>query len=319
MIRCFLLTLVLAAGATLPARPVADGLAPGGRVLLDAHNCYPYDGRFADRLDRALATGIPLAIEQDLAWYLDPGTGLARSIVTHGTPYSGAEPTMREHFFERIRPMVETALRENRTEVWPIITLNLDFKTLEPEHLQSVWNLLGEYESWLTTAERPATEGQIAVLNVRPVLVLTGDQVEQQAAFYDRVPAGGTLRLFGAIPRPVKGAPPIPPVRTNYRRWSNNPWSVVEPEGQPKSGGWTPEDEARLVSAVRAAHDAGLWIRFYTLNGHDPADVSGGWSASYNFGSLAAAQERWRAAIKAGVDFVAVDQYEEFAKVLKSP
>ena len=72
MIRCFLLTFVLAAGATLPARPVADRLAPGGRVLLDAHNCYPYDGRFANRLDRALATGIPLAIEQDLAWYRDP-------------------------------------------------------------------------------------------------------------------------------------------------------------------------------------------------------------------------------------------------------
>ena len=228
--------------------------------------------------------------------------------MTHGEPYTGAEPGMREHFFERIRPIVETALRENRTDDWPIVTLNLDFKTLEPEHLQAVWTLLGEYESWLTTAERPATEGPIAVLDVRPVLVLTGDEDEQQAAFYDRVPPGGKLRLFGAIPRPVKGAPPIAPVRTNYRRWSNNPWSVVEPEGQPKSGSWTPEDEARLVSAVRAAHDAGLWIRFYTLNGHDPADVSGGWSASYNFGSLTAAEERWRAAIKAGVDFVAVDQ-----------
>jgi hypothetical protein len=293
-------------------------MAPGKRVLLDAHNCYPYDGRFADRLDRALATGIPLAVEQDLAWYRDPRTGVARSIVTHGEPYTGAEPTMREHFFERIRPFVETALRENHTDDWPIITLNLDFKTLEPEHLQAVWNLLGEYESWLTTAERPATEGPIAALKVRPVLVLTGDQDEQQAAFYDRVPAGGTLRLFGAVHRAAAGAPPIPPVRTNYRRWSNNPWSVVEPEGQPKSGAWTPEDEARLVSAVRAAHDAGLWIRFYTLNGHDPADVSGGWSASYNFGSLAAAKERWQAAIKAGVDFVAVDQYEEFAKVLHS-
>jgi hypothetical protein len=69
---------------------------------------------------------------------------------------------------------------------------------------------------------------------------------------------------------------------------------------------------------VRTAHDGGLWIRFYTLNGHDPADVSGGWSASYNFGSLGAARERWRAAIMAGVDFVAVDQYEEFAKTLRS-
>ena len=167
MIRCFLACLLLAAGAATPARPVADAMAPGGRVLLDAHNCYPYDGRFADRLDRALATGIPLAIEQDLAWYRDPRTGLARSIVTHGEPYTGSEPTLREHFFERIRPIVEAALREDRRDAWPIITLNLDFKTIEPEHLQAIWTLLGEYESWLSTAERSATDGEIRPIRRR--------------------------------------------------------------------------------------------------------------------------------------------------------
>ena len=36
---------------------------------------------------------------------------------------------------------------------------------------------------------------------------------------------------------------------------------------------------------------------------------------SYNFGSLEAVRHRWRAAIAAGVDFVATDQYEEFAKI----
>ena len=45
-----------------------DGLRPGTRVLLDAHNAYPEDGRFADRVDRALSTGVPLAIEQELVW-----------------------------------------------------------------------------------------------------------------------------------------------------------------------------------------------------------------------------------------------------------
>ena len=59
---------------------------------------------------------------------------------------------------------------------------------------------------------------------------------------------------------------------------------------------------------MQAAHGAGLWIRFYTLNGHDPKDESGGWSAGYNFGSEAAARERWQAAIRAGVDFIAVDR-----------
>ena len=55
-----------------------------------------------------------------------------------------------------------------------------------------------------------------------------------------------------------------------------------------------------------------------TLDGYDPADTSGGWGASYNFGSIEAARTRWRAAIQAGVDFVAVNQYEEFAKELHS-
>lgn len=297
--------------ATSPDAAAPDALAPGARVLLDAHNAYPYDGRWADRIDRAIMTGTPLAIEQDLAWYRDPQTGAGRSIVTHGEPFTGSEPTLRAHFFERIRPIVERALGEDRRDAWPLITLNLDFKTNEPAHLQAVWELLGEYESWLSTAERTASSTEIAPLRVGPVLVLTGEPAEQEPEFSDRVPVGGRLRLFGAVPRGTT-------VKTNYRRWSNNPWSVVEPEGQQKAGPWTVEDAARLTSAVRAAHAAGLWIRFYTLNGHDPADLPLGWSASYNFGSLSAATERWRAAIRAGVDFVAVDQYEDFAQALRA-
>ena len=56
-------------------------------------------------------------------------------------------------------------------------------------------------------------------------------------------------------------------------------------------------------------------MRFYTLNGHAPA-LSKGWTAGYNFGSAGAVHERWKAAIDAGVEFVATDQYEEFARLL---
>jgi hypothetical protein len=50
------------------------------------------------------------------------------------------------------------------------------------------------------------------------------------------------------------------------------------------------------------------------LNGHPAPEADAqGWTRGYNFGSLAAAQARWRAAREAKVDFVATDQYEAFS------
>jgi hypothetical protein len=314
MRRLVLLVLVIGFGLRSLTGAGADALTPGTRVLLDAHNSYPEGGRWADRIDRALGTGLPLAIEQDLVWYRDPATGVARSIVSHGEPFSGTEPSLRDYFFERIRPIVERAIQENRRDDWPIITLNLDFKSDEPEHHAAVWKLLGEYEAWLCTAPRAANGTDVLPMRLGPVLVLTGEQDAQQQDFHDIVPAGGMLRLFGAVHRLPAGGPGP---KTNYRRWWNNSWTQIEPEGQPKAGDWAPDDQQRLTTAVQTAHAAGLWIRFYTLDGYDPADTSGGWGASYNFGSMEAARIRWRAAIRAGVDFVAVNQYEEFARELK--
>jgi glycerophosphoryl diester phosphodiesterase len=90
----------------------------------------------------------------------------------------------------------------------------------------------------------------------------------------------------------------------------------VEPEGQRAAGPWTPGDEARLRAVVGDGHARGLWVRFYTLNG-----VEGdrdGWTPGYNFGSVEAAQVRWRAAIAAGVDFIATDQYDAFAETRRA-
>jgi hypothetical protein len=289
------------------------GVTPGTRVLLDAHNAYPESGRWADRIDRALATGVPLAIEQDLVWYTEPATGEGRSLVSHGEPVAGAEPTLRDYFFERIRPIVERSLRAGHRDQWPLITLNLDFKSDERAHHRALWNLLGEYESWLCTALRGANSADVQPIQIGPVLVLTGE-ADSQATDFDDAANGNRLRVFGAVHRRPDG---LPGRKTNYRRWWNNSWTVIEAEGQNNAGAWTMGEEQRLASAVRAAHDAGLWIRFYTLDGYDPLDRSGGWSAGYNFGSLIAARERWRAAISAGVDFVAVDQYEAFAGVLR--
>jgi hypothetical protein len=272
-----------------------------------------------------------VAIEQDLVWFRDPRSGVFRSIVSHGEPYSGTEPSLATHFFERIRPLAEQALREGKRDAWPLIVLNLDLKTNEPEHHAAIWATLGTYASWLTTAPRVADGARPVALDVKPVLVLTGNPDAQQAAFHDRVAVGDRLRVFGAIPVDVeakvgKGKEAVPKLAgltpadliasgaTNYRRWVNFPWAVVERGGQAGAGEWTAADTARLASLTALAHERGLWIRFYTLNGHAAADNKG-WTASYNFGTLAAAAARWRAARAAGVDFIASDQYEDLAHV----
>lgn len=306
-----------------------DNFGPGRRVLLHAHNCYPEGALFADRLDRALGTGTPILIEQDLVWYRDPVTGASRSIVSHGAPFTGTEPGLREHFFETIKPIVEGALRDGDARQWPLVTLHLDFKTNETEHHAAVWSLLGEYPAWITTAERAADASVVKPLDVKPVLVLTENGDGQERDFHDRVPVGERLRFFGTLPAAV---PPanlsareqaawlatvdpaelMPHRRTNYRRWTNFSWFAVERGGAISAGPWTADEAQRLRALVNRAHALDLWIRFYTLNGH-PADDEHGWSPGYNVGSLEAVQERWRAAITAGVDFIATDQYEAFA------
>jgi len=91
-----------------------------GRPLLDAHNCYPYEGRWADRIDRALRASFPVGIEQDLAWFVDL-SGKGRLVVSHTSKTNGSEPTLKDYFFEHVRPVVERALRENNRSAWPLI------------------------------------------------------------------------------------------------------------------------------------------------------------------------------------------------------
>ena len=107
----------------------------------------------------------------------------------------------------------------------------------------------------------------------------------------------------------------LPVGATNYRRWANFGWSIVERGGQKNAGEWDQRDTARLTAISKRAHDLGLWLRFYTLDGYG-AGASKGWSESYNFGSMEAVRPRWLAAIRAGVDFIATNQYQEFAREL---
>jgi|KBSMisStaDraftv2_1062788.scaffolds.fasta_scaffold68245_3 hypothetical protein len=291
-----------------------------GRPLADAHNCYPYEGHWSNRLDRALSFGFPVAIEQDLAWAVD------HIVVSHTPQPTGAEPTLQQHFFERVRPIVEQALRENRRETWPIIVLHFDFKDNQPALLHAVWNLLGEYESWITTAQKNANPAVLSPFDPKPLLVLTEDSDAQEQVFFKEVPSGARLRLFGsAHTTPVDDnhlLATLPVERllttlpTNYRRWWNNSWYVVEEGGAAHAGDWTPVDQARLRSLIDYAHRLGYWVRFYTLDGFTAAEDQG-WGANYNFGSLAAARLRWQAARDAGVNLIATDQYEALGAFLK--
>ena len=288
-----------------------SALTPGSRVLLDAHNSYPEDGRFADRITRALGTGLPVAIEQDLVWYRDPITGRSRSVVSHGAPLSGREPSLDQYFFTTVRPQIEAALRRNDRSIWPVAVLNLDFKTNEPEHLQAVWDLLGRYESWLTTAPRTGNTNEVAPLTPGPLLVLTGSAMNRSACSTIACPlVSGSGCSVRSTTSQVHGPTCAPTIGAG----GTIPGTSLKGDAQPKAGAWTAEEDARLNAMVKAAHRENLWIRFYTLDGYDPADTSNGWSPGYNFGSLEAAQARWSAAIKAGVDFIAVNQYEEFVR-----
>jgi hypothetical protein len=227
---------------------------------------------------------------------------------------------------------MEKALRENDRARWPLIVVHFDFKSVEPELLRGVWNLLGEYEGWITTAVKSSDPAKLAPFDPKPLLVLTEDADEQERVFFDAVPVGGKMRLFGSAhtnpidtkvreerehlqatlaPEKLLSTPP-----TNYRRWWNNSWFVVEEGGQKKAGDWTPDDDRRLRALVDHAHKLGYWIRFYTVDGFPRAE-SKGWTESYNFGTREAAALRWKAEIAAGVNLIASDQYEELAKLIQ--
>jgi hypothetical protein len=329
---------LLVALAVLPLAVAAHAqkndldLLNNNKPMLDAHNCYPYEGKWQDRVSRALNSGFPVSIEQDLAWYSDPAAGKGRVVVSHTPKPTGQEPTLKSDFFEQVTPVVEKIIKENKQDQWPLIVLHFDFKDNQPALHEAVWKLLTEYEPWLSTAVKTSNPHQISRIQKKPILVITEDNDAQEKAFFDRLPIGGKLLIFGSA---HSGAHPenlsraelahwqataspetlLTESPTNYRRWWNNSWAAIEEGGQHNAGEWTPQDEKRLHNIVARAHSMGYWIRFYTLDGFDP-QKNNGWGVDYNFGSREAVLPRWKAAIGEGVNFIATDQYEDLATML---
>ena len=262
-----------------------------------------------------------------------PGSSIRRpaagaSVVSHDAKPDGTEPTLEAHFFDRVRPLIETALRDNRKDTWPVMVLHLDFKTNEPAHHQAIWELLGKYESWLTTAERVADEQRVTPFTPGPLLVLTEagqNQVDtllharsgrRQAAALRHRPAGdvpGGHHRRGARGRRRLGAAG----RAHPDRRDQLPALDQLPLGGRRA---RRAEQGRSVDQRRrpaAARDRVAGPRDglvgAVLHPQRPLRCrqGKGWTASYNFGSLAAVRERMAAARDAGVEFIASDQYEE--------
>ena len=254
-------------------------------------------------------------------------------VVSHTPKPTGEEPTLEDYFFKQVSPVIEKAIAQNHRDRWPLVVLHFDFKDNQAPLLEAVWKVLGQHEEWLSTAVKTSDPAKLSPLERKPILVVTEEADEQQKVFYDDVPVGGKLRLFGsAHTHPVPNGMTkeqanhwlvtVSPQElvnerpTNYRRWWNGTWYQVEEGGEPKAGEWTGADNQRLRSLVDYAHQRGFWVRFYALDGFAPSEDQG-WGMGYNFGSRAAVEKRWKAAIAAGVNFIATNQYEELAKFLK--
>jgi hypothetical protein len=263
----------------------------------------------------------------------NPATGKGRVVVSHTPQPTGQEPTLEDYFFKQVSPVVEKVIAENKRSQWPLIVLHFDFKDNQTALLETVWKVLGQHEDWLSTAVKTSDPAQLSPIDRKPILVVTEEADEQQKVFYDALPVGARLRLFGsahihAAPENmtkvqlVHWAVTVSPEEllkekpSNYRRWWNSSWYTVEEGRAPQAGDWTESDNKRLRALVDHAHAMGYWVRFYALDGFAPAEDRG-WRMSYNFCSREAVILRWKAAISAGANFIPTNQYEELAPYLK--
>jgi hypothetical protein len=319
--------IALAAGPT-------NTFAPGSRVQVLSHNAFPDHGKYSDRLDRTLAAGLPTAVEEDLAW-VD-----GKSLLIHGAKAAGSDdPTLESYFFPKVKPIVEKALKDGNKGNWPLITLYLDIKNDPPEHLAAINGMLDRYDAWLTKAEKTADITKQSPLELKPMMVIVEDKQGdiKQKAFYDDIPAGGKIRVFGSaekfdenpqkLPRERKeeavammaGRDPeqlVSKKADNWRRWYGVNWAFVEKGGQTKAGAWTKESEAKMKKFVDYGHRLGYFVSFYCLNGYTAAEDQG-WDAGYNFGAKDKVTTRWQAVARAHADFISTDQVEDVAKIIQ--
>ena len=62
----------------------------------------------------------------------------------------------------------------------------------------AVWELLGEYEPWITTAVKTDDPHRLSAFDVKPLLVLTEECRCAGGVFFNARAGGRELRLFGS-------------------------------------------------------------------------------------------------------------------------
>jgi hypothetical protein len=234
---------------------------------------------------------------------------------------------------------VEKALKDGNKRNWPLITLYLDIKNDPPEHLAYVNKVLDKYDSWLTKAEKTEDKLKQSPLELKPMMVLVEDKQGdiKEKVFYDEIPVGGKIRVFGSAEKFDENPEKLPRGKKaeaiallasrdpeqlvsrradNYRRWFGTNWGFIEKGGETKAGEWTKESEARLKKFVDYGHRLGYFVSLYCLDGYTEAENQG-WDKDYNFGSKEKVMIRWQAAVRAHADFISTDQMEDVAKVIK--
>ncbi len=330
--------LLICTGLLAPAARAAEPqspFTPGARTLMLAHNAYPDQGKYTDRLDRALAAGAPFVVEQDLVWVE------GRSLLIHNAKSAAADsPTLESYFFPRVAPIVEQALKQGNKGNWPLITLYLDIKNDPLEHLETIAKVLEKHHAWLTTALKTADITRQSPLDLKPMMVILEDKKDdiKQSVFYDDVHVGGRILAFGSatklddnpanLPRTAKAERlanmlKLEPEQLvikradNYRRWFGTSWAFIELCGPEHANDWNAAAAARVKKFVDYGHSLGYLVGFYSINGFTEQQNQG-WTAEFNFGAPQAALPRWNAAIEAHADFIATDQYEDLAKTIRA-
>ena len=89
-------------------------------------------------------------------------------------------------------------------------------------------------------------------------------------------------------------------------------WAYAIPQAAPAGAPAAPPD----TSIKQLPGSALTFTRQQISDGFAPADDHG-WDKGYNFGSAAAVRLRWQAALDAGVDLIATDQYEDLSAFMK--